>query len=76
MEVQCAKCGVGALITDVRQNGHSYEMKLGQSLGLVCPVIIKRRETNKETAEPEECPNLAKAIADKIEKFRREGSAP
>jgi hypothetical protein len=47
-------------------------MKPGEALDELCPIIIERREAKKETAEPEECPNLTKAINDRIEKFRRE----
>jgi hypothetical protein len=76
MEVQCAKCGVSALITEVRQSGCSFQMQPGQSLDQLCPVIIERQEAKRKTAEPEKCPYLAKAIADRIEKFRREQIAP
>jgi hypothetical protein len=76
MEVRCAKCGVGAVITRVDSNGYSFEMQPGQSLSLLCPVIIERLEAKRETTEPEECPNLAKAITDRIEKFRRDPKAP
>ena len=76
MEVRCAKCGVGAVITRVDSNGYSFEMQSGQSLALLCPVIIERLEAKKVTTEPEECPNLAKAITDRIEKLRRDQTPP
>jgi hypothetical protein len=41
MEVKCTKCGVGALITEVRSNGYSFQMQPGQSLAMLCPVIIE-----------------------------------
>jgi hypothetical protein len=73
MEAQC-KCGISVVITDVRQNGHSFILKPGESLDELCPIIIERREAKNDTAEPEECPNLSKAVSDRIEKFRREHS--
>ena len=76
MDVQCAKCGVSALITEVRSNGYSFQMHPGQSLEQLCPVIIERRKAKKETTEADACPNLAKAIDDRIEKLRRETTAP
>jgi hypothetical protein len=76
MDVQCAKCGVGAVITEIRSTGYSFQMQPGQSLDQLCPVIMERQEAKKEKAEPEECPNLAKAITDRIEKFRSNPTAP
>jgi hypothetical protein len=76
MEAQCAKCGVGVVITEVRLNGYSFQMKSGESLDLLCPVIIERQEVKRDAGLPEECPNLIRAITDRIERLRREQSAP
>ena len=76
MDVQCATCGIGVVITDVRSDGYSFQMKPGESLDMLCPVIIERQEAKSETAQPEECPNLTKTIEDRIERLRREQTPP
>jgi hypothetical protein len=76
MDVQCAKCGVRAVITEVRLGGYSFQMKPGESLNQLCPVIIERQEAKRETTAPEECPNLTEVMTNRIERFRREQTSP
>jgi hypothetical protein len=72
MEATCTKCGVTAVITDVRSGGRSFVMKPGESLDQLCPVIIDRKEKNRTAADDTECPHLNKAIEERIEQFRRQ----
>jgi hypothetical protein len=72
INAQCAKCGIGVAITDIRANGHSYVMKPGQSLADLCPILIERSEATKNVIEEAACPHLDKAIEARIEQFRLE----
>jgi hypothetical protein len=72
MDAQCAKCGVKVVITDVRLHGYSFEMKPGESLDQLCPVIIERSEASKNVIEEAKCPHLKEAIEARIERFRLE----
>ena len=71
MEARCAKCGVAVIITELRSNGHSYEMKSGVSLAELCPEIIEQTERGRHSME-DECTNLATAIKSRIERFHAE----
>jgi hypothetical protein len=71
MEARCAKCGVAVVITELRSNGHSYEMKPGASLVDLCPEATEQTDGGSHPIEGE-CTNLAMAIRSRIERFHTE----
>jgi hypothetical protein len=72
IEAKCATCGVTVAITRIQSNERSFEMKPGLTLDDLCPIIIERKKSGNPATEPEECPNLEKAISARIELFRKE----
>lgn len=73
MEAKCVKCGVTALITNVRADGFSFLVKPdGVSLADVCPVVKKRAELGHASSAEFECPHLKAALETRVERLRSE----
>jgi hypothetical protein len=65
VRAKCTRCGATVTVTDIGDDGYSFEMASGLSLSDLCPVARERKMSGHAAAEAA-CPNLGRAIRTEI----------
>jgi hypothetical protein len=65
VRAKCARCGATVTVTDIGDDGYSFEMTSGRPLSDVCQVAKEQRISGHPAAEAA-CPDLGRAIRTEI----------
>jgi hypothetical protein len=65
VRAKCARCGATVTVTDISDDGYSFEMMSGRSLSDLCQVAKEQRMSGHPAAETA-CLNLRRAIRTEI----------
>ncbi len=65
VRAKCARCGATVTVTDISDDGYSFEMTSGRSLSDLCPVANEQKMSGNLSSEAA-CPNLGRAIRTEI----------